>query len=202
MAPLTPACLDRRLHLACASRTPRPRSFSSTFTTTSCLPSSSPSRSCPNEKTRVRPPCMRSTIPSRLTRVPSADPPLNLSAADVALLTHLCDLLCFFITHHTFRSKYLILSSPDLAKAVSRILRPRPRLTRHTHLRLAALRFLRACVARNDDFYNRFLVKHDSSGLSSTRRTRRRARTTSSGARASTFSSTCGPCVLHFRPSL
>lgn len=104
---------------------------------------------------------MRSTIPSRLTRVPSADPPLNLSAADVALLTHLCDLLCFFITHHTFRSKYLILSSPDLAKAVSRILRPRPRLTRHTHLRLAALRFLRACVARNDDFYNRFLVKHD-----------------------------------------
>ncbi|BGP36301.1 Platinum sensitivity protein [Rhodotorula kratochvilovae] len=89
------------------------------------------------------------------------DPPLDLSAATIALLTHLCDLLCFFITHHTFRSKYLILSSPELAKSVSRILRPRPRLTRHTHLRLAALRFLRACVARNDDFYNRFLVKHD-----------------------------------------
>ncbi|GAA5999884.1 Psy2p [Rhodotorula paludigena] len=91
----------------------------------------------------------------------SADPPLAMSPAKVALLTHLCDLLCFFIAHHTFRSKYLILSYPALAKAVSRILRPRPRLTRHTHLRLASLRFLRACVARNDDFYNRFLVKHD-----------------------------------------
>ncbi|GAA6063624.1 hypothetical protein JCM10212_000125 [Sporobolomyces blumeae] len=89
------------------------------------------------------------------------DPPLALAPAQTALLSHLCDLLCFFIAHHTFRSKYLILSSPQLAKSVSRLLRPRPRLTRHTHLRLAALRFFRACVARNDDFYNRFLVKHD-----------------------------------------
>ncbi|GAA6046560.1 hypothetical protein JCM3770_006209 [Rhodotorula araucariae] len=107
--------------------------------------------------------CMLSLV-QPLTDLPQgndSDPPLNLSAATTALLTHLCDLLCFFITHHTFRSKYLILSSPELAKSVARILRPRPRLTRHTHLRLAALRFLRACVARNDDFYNRFLVKHD-----------------------------------------
>ncbi|KWU41917.1 DUF625-domain-containing protein, partial [Rhodotorula sp. JG-1b] len=90
-----------------------------------------------------------------------SDPPLNLSAANVAILTHLCDLLCFFVSNHTFRSKYLILSTPTLAKAIGRLLRPKPRLTRHTHLRLAALRFLRACVARADEFYNRFLVKHD-----------------------------------------
>ncbi|GAA5884248.1 hypothetical protein JCM3774_003591 [Rhodotorula dairenensis] len=88
-------------------------------------------------------------------------PPLNLSSADIAILTHLCDLLCFFVSNHTFRSKYLILSTPALAKAIGRLLRPKPRLTRHTHLRLAALRFLRACVARSDEFYNRFLVKHD-----------------------------------------
>ncbi|KPV78003.1 uncharacterized protein RHOBADRAFT_50526 [Rhodotorula graminis WP1] len=107
--------------------------------------------------------CMTSLLEplSKLPDLSPSDPPLALSAADVALLTHLCDLLCFFVIHHTFRSKYLILSSPELAKAVSRIVRPRPRLTRHTHLRLAALRFLRACVARNDDFYNRFLIKHD-----------------------------------------
>ena len=90
-----------------------------------------------------------------------ADPPLNLSAANVAILTHLCDLLCFFVSNHTFRSKYLILSTPTLAKAIGRLLRPKPRLILHTHLRLAALRFLRACVARADEFYNRFLVKHD-----------------------------------------
>ncbi|GAA5922498.1 Psy2p [Sporobolomyces koalae] len=92
---------------------------------------------------------------------PTSAPQLDLQSAQTALLSHLCDLLCFFIAHHSFRSKYLILSSPQLAKSVSHLLRPRPRLTRHTHLRLAALRFLRACVARNDDFYNRFLIKHD-----------------------------------------
>ncbi|BGO88519.1 hypothetical protein NBRC10512_003383 [Rhodotorula toruloides] len=90
-----------------------------------------------------------------------SDPPLVLSESSVALLTHICDLLCFFVAHHTFRSKYLILSYPAIAKSIARLLRPRPRLTRHTHLRLAALRFLRACVARNDDFYNRFLIKYD-----------------------------------------
>ncbi|GAA5991397.1 hypothetical protein JCM10908_003292 [Rhodotorula pacifica] len=90
-----------------------------------------------------------------------SDPPLSLSAANIAILTHLCELLCFFVSNHTFRSKYLILSTPTLAKAIGRLLRPKPRLTRHTHLRLAALRFLRACVARSDEFYNRFLVKHD-----------------------------------------
>lgn len=90
-----------------------------------------------------------------------SDSPLVLSESSVALLTHICDLLCFFVAHHTFRSKYLILSYPAIAKSIARLLRPRPRLTRHTHLRLAALRFLRACVARNDDFYNRFLIKYD-----------------------------------------
>lgn len=34
-------------------------------------------------------------------------------------------------------------------------------MTRHKHLRLAALRVLRAIVAKNDDFYNRFLMKSD-----------------------------------------
>ncbi|PRQ77168.1 Component of IIS longevity pathway SMK-1-domain containing protein [Rhodotorula toruloides] len=96
-----------------------------------------------------------------LPETTDSDPPLVLSESSVALLTHICDLLCFFVAHHTFRSKYLILSYPAVAKSIARLLRPRPRLTRHTHLRLAALRFLRACVARNDDFYNRFLIKHD-----------------------------------------
>ncbi|GAA6033750.1 hypothetical protein JCM8097_004413 [Rhodosporidiobolus ruineniae] len=89
------------------------------------------------------------------------DPPLDLPPSTTALLSHICDLLCFFISHHTFRSKYLVLSNPLLAKSIARLLRPRPRLTRHTHLRLAALRFIRAIVARTDDFYNRFLIKHD-----------------------------------------
>ncbi|ORY90176.1 component of IIS longevity pathway SMK-1-domain-containing protein [Leucosporidium creatinivorum] len=83
------------------------------------------------------------------------DPPLLLSTPTVALCTHLCDLLCFFISHHTFRSKYFVLSSAigtHIAKLFS---------TKHKHLRLAALRFFRATINKNDDFYNRFLIKND-----------------------------------------
>ncbi|GAA5827154.1 hypothetical protein JCM11251_001145 [Rhodosporidiobolus azoricus] len=89
------------------------------------------------------------------------DPPLDMSPSSTALLSHICDLLSFFISHHTFRSKYLVLSNPSLAKSIGRLLRPKPRLTRHKHLRLAALRVDRAIIARTDEFYNRFLIKHD-----------------------------------------
>lgn len=79
-----------------------------------------------------------------------------MSASQVALCGHLCDLLCFFISHHTFRSKYFVLSS-TLGTHIPKLFQ----LTRHKHLRLAALRVLRAIVAKNDDFYNRFLMKAD-----------------------------------------
>lgn len=79
----------------------------------------------------------------------------DLSLHDIALCGHLCDLLCFFVSHHSFRSKYFVLSS-SLSKHVSILFR-----TRHKHLRLAALRYFRACIGKSDDFYNRFLMKHD-----------------------------------------
>ncbi|KAK4052875.1 Platinum sensitivity protein [Microbotryomycetes sp. JL221] len=84
-----------------------------------------------------------------------ADKPLDLLPADLALCGHLCDLLCFFINHHTFRSKYFMLST-SVATNVSKLF-----LARHKHMRLAALRVLRATVNKNDDFYNRFLIKND-----------------------------------------
>ncbi|GAA5982206.1 hypothetical protein JCM11641_006225 [Rhodosporidiobolus odoratus] len=107
--------------------------------------------------------CMLSLV-APLMEMPErkeGDPAPNFPAVTTALLSHICDLLCFFISHHTFRSKYLVLSNPPLAKSIARLLRPKPRLTRQTHLRLAALRFIRSVVARTDDFYNRFLIKHD-----------------------------------------
>lgn len=33
--------------------------------------------------------------------------------------------------------------------------------TRHKPLRLAALRYFRSCIGKNDDFFNRFLIKND-----------------------------------------
>lgn len=86
---------------------------------------------------------------------PLADPPLDLPLSQVALCGHLCDLLCFFVSHHSFRSKYFVLST-SISTNVSKLLR-----ARHKHIRLAALRFFRACVGKNDDFYNRFLIKNE-----------------------------------------
>lgn len=63
--------------------------------------------------------------------------------------------MCFFVSHHTFRSKYFVLST-DIAKDAAKLYG-----TRHKHLQLAALRFFRAVIGRGDDFYNRFLIKND-----------------------------------------
>lgn len=75
--------------------------------------------------------------------------------AEIALCCHLCDLLCFFVLHHTFRSKYFVLST-SISTHVAKLLTARPK-----HLRLAAIRFFRACVHKTDDFYNRFLIKNE-----------------------------------------
>ncbi|CCG81982.1 Putative uncharacterized protein [Taphrina deformans PYCC 5710] len=72
-----------------------------------------------------------------------------------ALFTHLCDLLCFFIRAHTFRSKFFILSQ-GISVAISRIF-----LTNERHLQLAALRYFRVCIGMNDEFYNRHLIKNN-----------------------------------------
>lgn len=80
---------------------------------------------------------------------------LALSTHDIAVCCHICDLLCFFVTHHTFRSKFYVLSSPISAN-VAKLFK-----TRHKHLKLAALRYFRACIGKNDEFYNRFLIKND-----------------------------------------
>ncbi|KAK4704487.1 protein phosphatase 4 regulatory subunit 3, partial [Phenoliferia sp. Uapishka_3] len=92
---------------------------------------------------------------SAISTPPASGPSLELPLQTVALLGHLCDLLCFFVSHHTFRSKYFVLSTA-IAQDTSKLF-----ATRHKHLQLAALRFFRACVGRGDDFYNRFLIKND-----------------------------------------
>lgn len=72
-----------------------------------------------------------------------------------ALYTHLCDLLCFFIRAHTFRSKFFILSQ-NISMAISHIF-----ATNERHLQLAALRYFRVCIGINDEFYNRHLIKNN-----------------------------------------
>lgn len=76
------------------------------------------------------------------------------SFEQTSLLTHLCELLCFFIRAHTFRSKFFILSQ-NISLAISQIF-----ATNDRHLHLAALRYFRVCIGMNDEFYNRHLIKN------------------------------------------
>ncbi|KAI8807911.1 component of IIS longevity pathway SMK-1-domain-containing protein [Cladochytrium replicatum] len=67
----------------------------------------------------------------------------------------ICDLLCFAIQHHTYRSKYYFLGSNFAGKVVLLL------KSNEQYLRLSALRVLRKCVGMKDEFYNRYLLKND-----------------------------------------
>ncbi|PWN50122.1 DUF625-domain-containing protein [Violaceomyces palustris] len=70
-----------------------------------------------------------------------------------ALYAHLCDLLCYMIAHHSFRSQYFVLTS-EVSKKIGSLLH-----SREKHIRLAALRFFKCCLASNNQFTNRHFVK-------------------------------------------
>lgn len=72
-----------------------------------------------------------------------------------ALYGHLCDLLCFFILNHSFRSQYFVLTS-EISKRLGSLLN-----SREKHLRLSALRFFRACLSSNNQYTNRHFIKID-----------------------------------------
>ncbi|MCO5598655.1 hypothetical protein L7F22_052752 [Adiantum nelumboides] len=75
------------------------------------------------------------------------------SASKSAMLNHLCELLTFVMIHHQFRSQYWVISS-DIGIQVATLL-----FAREKHLRLVALRFFRACLAKGNQFINRHFVK-------------------------------------------
>lgn len=71
------------------------------------------------------------------------------------LLMHLCELLCFFVKVHSFRSKFFILSSNISCKIVFLL------AFSEKYLRLASLRYFRTCISLNDEFYNRHFIKNN-----------------------------------------
>lgn len=75
------------------------------------------------------------------------------SPAKSALFNHLCELLTFIMVHHHFRSQYWVISS-DISMRVATLL-----FAREKHLRLTALRFFRACLAKGNQFVNRHFLK-------------------------------------------
>ncbi|KAJ2726586.1 Platinum sensitivity protein [Coemansia sp. Benny D115] len=80
----------------------------------------------------------------------------KLSANDriASLLLFLCEMISSSVRFHGFRARSFVFSS-DIAKNIVLLLQARP-----NHLKLSALRFIRACVAVQDDSYNKYLVGH------------------------------------------
>ncbi|KAI9019970.1 component of IIS longevity pathway SMK-1-domain-containing protein [Phycomyces nitens] len=80
---------------------------------------------------------------------------LLLTHDQAELILYISELLTSVVKIHTFRSKFLVLSSDCFGKVVQLF------RSRDAHMKLAALRLVRACVGLKDEFYNRHLVKHD-----------------------------------------
>ncbi|KAG0229551.1 Platinum sensitivity protein [Actinomortierella wolfii] len=78
---------------------------------------------------------------------------ISFDRATSSVCESICQVLSFLVRHHSFRSKYYVLSS-GIASKICLLLK-----NRDQHLRLAALKFFRTCIGMNDEFYHRYLIK-------------------------------------------
>lgn len=69
-------------------------------------------------------------------------------------LVLILELLCFCVAHHKYRIKYFVLRN-NVVEKVLRLLH-----RREIVVASAALRFMRACVGTQDEFYYRYMVKN------------------------------------------
>lgn len=86
---------------------------------------------------------------------PEADRPMRLTQQQLGLYTHLSELLCYIIAHHSFRSQYYVLTS-EVVKHMGTLLSARDKT-----MRLAALHVFRACLSSSNQFMHRHLVSMD-----------------------------------------
>ncbi|KAF8504224.1 component of IIS longevity pathway SMK-1-domain-containing protein [Gautieria morchelliformis] len=88
------------------------------------------------------------------------EPTLRLSRERSNLYLYLCDLLASFILQHSFRSLFFLVSNSSITQSlvprIASLLRAREK-----HLRLAALRFFRACLKLGNRNLFLHLIKHD-----------------------------------------
>ena len=62
---------------------------------------------------------------------------------------HVVNLLCFAVEHHTYRIKYYVLRKNVVGMSLKLL------ECREKHVQLAAIRFAKTCIRRNEQFYNR-----------------------------------------------
>lgn len=71
------------------------------------------------------------------------------------ILGNICELLCFCVQHHSYRIKHYVMRNQVMEKVLQLTTR------KERHLVVAAVRFLRTCIGRKDEFYYRYVVKND-----------------------------------------
>ncbi|GLA60963.1 platinum sensitivity protein [Aspergillus tubingensis] len=94
-----------------------------------------------------------------LKRLEHDDHLRNLSFQDVALYSHLVDILTFFVRQHLYRSRNVI-QNESLAPRIAQLL-----TVPHKHLKLTALRFFRALTSLQDTFYQALMTHNNIFGL-------------------------------------
>ncbi|KAL2864751.1 component of IIS longevity pathway SMK-1-domain-containing protein [Aspergillus lucknowensis] len=83
----------------------------------------------------------------------------NLTFQDVALYSHLVDILTFFVRQHLYRCRNVI-QNERLAAYVTQLLR-----VPQKHLKLTALKFFRTLLSLQDTFYQALMTHNDTFGL-------------------------------------
>ncbi|XP_023320943.1 serine/threonine-protein phosphatase 4 regulatory subunit 3A [Eurytemora carolleeae] len=79
--------------------------------------------------------------------------PEKCDSCTVQVLGLIIELLTFFVEHHTYHIKNYILHK-DLLRRILVLIK-----SRHTFLKLFALRFMRKIIGLKDEFYNRYIIK-------------------------------------------
>ncbi|KAF8463834.1 component of IIS longevity pathway SMK-1-domain-containing protein [Kalaharituber pfeilii] len=77
----------------------------------------------------------------------------NLTVSEVALYSHLLEILWFFVRQHVFRSKFFIITE-DLPAKIARLLE-----SPEKHLKLAVVKLMRILVALRDTHFEKYLTK-------------------------------------------
>merc|ERR1719471_1454650 len=75
------------------------------------------------------------------------------NTVQVQVLGLILELLSFFVEHHTYHIKNYILHK-DLLRRILVLIK-----SRHTFLKLCAVRFMRKIINLKDEFYNRYIIK-------------------------------------------
>ncbi|KAL2812580.1 component of IIS longevity pathway SMK-1-domain-containing protein [Aspergillus granulosus] len=94
-----------------------------------------------------------------LKRLENESSPYDLTFRDVALYSHLVDILTFFVRQHLYRCRNVI-QNERLAAYVTQLLR-----VPQKHLKLTALKFFRTLLSLQDTFYQALMTHNDTFGL-------------------------------------